>query len=155
MKVDWQKIPESGLPEGCPHECWIYHEQDERILFDDDCGPRYYANRSSLYYADATGHIPDPPEPEPENPPKPDFVQDGFVLTGECRVSESGEWYADAYCAGRMHRDIGYVTWDSDKYAGRRWILRKLDAAERDREDVPAALSKIKDVVETAIRELT
>lgn len=68
MKVEWHKIPEDGLPEGCPEVCWLWNQTGVWISYKCEPGDHDYLRNH--YYADATDHIPDPPEPEPIIKPK-------------------------------------------------------------------------------------
>ena len=89
-----------------------------------------------------------------DEPPKPDKAPDGKEFTGECRIPVHGEpWLGSCGNMSKFDFLITSGTSNSRFFGGRRWILRK--SAVLDREDVLAALSKIKDSVETAIKELT
>ena len=155
MKVNWKKIPESGLPEGCPEKCFLGNSTRKQTWCDDHCTPGNYrgAFYKNFYYADATGCIPDPPEPKPENPPKPDFVDDGFELTGECQPPSVGDYYYPVHGSCVVKCVLGADS-DPPSSAFRRWIARKVDPPDRDTKYMLTVLNKIKDVVDESIEEV-
>ena len=155
MKVDWHKIPYDGLPKGCPKVCWIQRGDDGHIYLDRHCCGGAFPHTLNHHYADATGHIPDPPEPEPENPPKPETAPGGKEFTGECRVPVNGEAYVSAVHGGALIVMVSNAQDGCSMYGGKRWILRDPPKPDGDTIYMLNVLSKIRDVVDESIEELT